>query len=90
MPTAGDRLPAAASPVRAPAARRRRPAAPPAGAAAAGARGRAAPRPRSFLAAEDLTPLKARILLMVALTKTQDADDAADGCSRSTDGVSRN
>ncbi len=35
----------------------------------------AQPRPRqSFLAAEDLTPLKARILLMVALTKTQDGD----------------
>jgi L-asparaginase len=29
---------------------------------------------RAFLAAEDLTPIKARILLMVALTKTQDAD----------------
>jgi L-asparaginase len=29
-------------------------------------------RSRSFLAGEDLTPLKARILLMVALTKTQD------------------
>jgi L-asparaginase len=56
--------------------------APPGGAAtagaapAAGAAGAAAPqRPRrSFLAAEDLTPLKARILLMVALTKTQDPD----------------
>jgi L-asparaginase len=35
----------------------------------------AQPRPRrSFLAAEDLAPLKARILLMVALTKTQDGD----------------
>ena len=45
---------------------------PPAGAAAAAAQ----PRPRrSFLAAEDLTPLKARILLMLALTKTQDADE---------------
>ena len=29
---------------------------------------------RSFVAAEDLTPLKARVLLMVALTKTQDPD----------------
>ena len=29
---------------------------------------------RSSIAAEDLTPLKARILLMVALTKTQDAE----------------
>jgi L-asparaginase len=29
-------------------------------------------RSRMFIAAEDLTPLKARILLMVALTKTQD------------------
>ena len=44
---------------------------PPAGAGAAAAQQR--PR-RSFLAAEDLTPLKARSLLMVALTKTQDAD----------------
>ena len=45
---------------------------PPAGAAPAPT---APPRPRrSFLAAEDLTPLKARILLMVALTKTQDPD----------------
>jgi L-asparaginase len=45
--------------------------APPTGAAAAAAQ----PRPRrTFLAAEDLTPLKARILLMVALTKTQDPD----------------
>jgi L-asparaginase len=41
------------------------------GAAAQG--GQRRPR-RSFLAAEDLTPIKARILLMVALTKTQDAD----------------
>jgi L-asparaginase len=56
--------------------------APPAGAAAGGqpegaAGAAAAPqRPalgRSSIAAEDLTPLKARILLMVALTKTQDA-----------------
>jgi len=51
--------------------------APPAGAAgtpAAQAAG-APQRPRrSFIAAEDLTPLKARILLMVALTKTQDPD----------------
>jgi L-asparaginase len=48
------------------------PAAPPPTGAAAGA---AQQRPRrSFLAAEDLTPLKARILLMVALTKTQDPD----------------
>ena len=45
--------------------------APPAGAAAAAAQQR--PR-RSFLAAEDLTPLKARILLVVALTKTQDPE----------------
>ena len=30
-------------------------------------------RGRSSIAAEDLSPLKARILLMVALTKTQDA-----------------
>ncbi len=45
--------------------------APPTGAAAAATQ----PRPRrTFLAAEDLTPLKARILLMVALTKTQDSD----------------
>jgi L-asparaginase len=29
-------------------------------------------RSRAFIAAEDLTPLKARILLMVALTRTQD------------------
>jgi L-asparaginase len=32
-------------------------------------------RSRSFIAAEDLQPLKARILLMVALTKTQDRDE---------------
>ena len=50
---------------------RRRGGAPPAGAAAAAAQQR--PR-RSFLAAEDLTPLKARVLLMLALTKTQDPD----------------
>jgi L-asparaginase len=51
-------------------------AAPPAGTPPAGAAGAASQqRPRrSFLAAEDLTPLKARILLMVALTKTQDPD----------------
>jgi L-asparaginase len=47
------------------------PGTPPAGAAAAAAPQR--PR-RTFLAAEDLTPIKARILLMVALTKTQDPD----------------
>jgi L-asparaginase len=46
--------------------------------AASGAAAGAAPAPRrarsgSLIAAEDLTPLKARILLMVALTKTQDA-----------------
>jgi L-asparaginase len=47
---------------------------PPAGAAAAAAPA-AQQRPRrSFIAAEDLTPLKARILLMVALTKTEDPD----------------
>lgn len=40
-------------------------------AAAAGAQGRVR---RTFLAAEDLTPLKARVLLMVALTKTQDPE----------------
>jgi len=51
--------------------------APPAGPPQAGAAGAAAQqRPRrSFLAAEDLTPLKARVLLMVALTKTQDPDE---------------
>ena len=43
--------------------------APPAGGAAAQQRPR-----RTFIAAEDLTPLKARVLLMVALTKTQDPD----------------
>ena len=32
-------------------------------------------RSRAFIAAEDLAPLKARILLMVALTKTQDGQD---------------
>jgi L-asparaginase len=53
----------------------------PAGAAPAGSAAgtppaaAAQPRPRrTFLAGEDLTPLKARILLMVALTKTQDGD----------------
>jgi L-asparaginase len=46
-------------------------AAPPTSAAAGAAQQRTR---RSFLAAEDLTPLKARILLMVALTKTQDPD----------------
>jgi L-asparaginase len=45
---------------------------PPAGATAPAAQAR--PR-RTFLAAEDLTPLKARVLLMVALTKTQDPDE---------------
>jgi L-asparaginase len=45
---------------------------PPAGAAPTAA-AQARPR-RSFIAAEDLTPLKARILLMVALTKTQDGE----------------
>jgi L-asparaginase len=50
--------------------------APPAGTPPTGAAAPAAqPRPRrTFLAAEDLTPLKARVLLMVALTKTQDPD----------------
>jgi L-asparaginase len=48
-------------------------AAPPAGTPPTGAATQPRPR-RTFLAAEDLTPLKARILLMLALTKTQDPD----------------
>lgn len=50
----------------------RRPAGPAAQDQSAGATGRQQ-RARWFLAAEDLAPVKARILLMVALTRTQDA-----------------
>ena len=49
--------------------------APPAGTGVPGAAAAQAVRfRRTFIAAEDLTPLKARVLLMVALTKTQDPD----------------
>ena len=64
----------------------------PAGAAAptpAGAASQPAPRRPMRLAAEDLTPIKARILLMVALTKTQDAE-TLQRMFTEYDGVSRN
>ena len=53
-----------------------------------GARAGAAPPPAREpvfqLAAEDLAPVKARILLMLALTKTKDATRSS-GCSRNTE-----
>ena len=61
---------------------------PPAGAASTGGRGAGAAQPataapagaaptirRAYIAAEDLTPIKARILLMLALAVTNDPDE---------------